>query len=220
MKNVQQQMLYFPKKKPEKMTAEQFRKVLALLKLKQDKVMQRTQNDLLISYCQWIHVEKRERIVIDGEEQNLNAGNSTYCDDKLISDDVADELIATAINARDSTDLADDAAGGLIAAIKSGKSTDCADLSISNYAGYGLNATDIDAGNLMDFSEDAAGGLIDDINAGNSMDCANIKVLDDAGDGLIIITIDAGNLTDYAEDAAGGLIAAIDAGGSMNCTDK
>ena len=89
-----------------------------------------TQNDLLISYSQWIHVEKRERIVIDDEEQNLNADKSTDCADKSISDDAADELITTAINAGNSTYFAEDAAGGLIAAIDAGNSTDCADISI------------------------------------------------------------------------------------------
>ena len=69
---------------PEKINPEQLRKVFAPLELKQDKVIPITQHYLLISYCQWIHVEKRERRVIDGEEQNLNAGNFTDCADKLI----------------------------------------------------------------------------------------------------------------------------------------
>ena len=44
----------------EKMNPEKLRKVLlAPLKLKQDKAMPRAQNDLLIFYCHWIHVEKR-----------------------------------------------------------------------------------------------------------------------------------------------------------------
>ena len=60
---------------PEKMNPKQLSNVLAPLKLKQDKEIPRTQNDLLISYCQLIHIEKSERIVIDGEEHNLNAGN-------------------------------------------------------------------------------------------------------------------------------------------------
>ena len=81
---------------PEKTTAEQLRKVLAPLKPKQDKAMPRKRNDLLICYCQWTHVEKRDRRVIDGEEQNLNTGNSTDCDDKLISWYAADEFISTA----------------------------------------------------------------------------------------------------------------------------
>ena len=70
---------------PDNMTAEKLRKVLAPLKLKQDKSMPRTQNDLLIRYWRWTHVQKRERRLIDGEEQNLNAGNSTDCADKFIS---------------------------------------------------------------------------------------------------------------------------------------
>ena len=109
------------------MTAEQLRKFLAPLKLKKDKAMTRTQNNLPIRYCQWTHVEKREIRVFDGKEQNLNAGNSTYCADKLISYDAANELIDTAINDGDSTDFSDNAAGGLIDAINSVKSTDSAD---------------------------------------------------------------------------------------------
>ena len=49
---------------PDNITSEQLRKVLASLKLKQDKVMTRTAKDILIIYCQWVHVEKRERKVI------------------------------------------------------------------------------------------------------------------------------------------------------------
>ena len=52
---------------PKKMTAEKLSKVLAPLKHKQDKQMTSKKNDLLIRYCQWTHVEKRERRVIDGE---------------------------------------------------------------------------------------------------------------------------------------------------------
>ena len=90
---------------PENMNPEQLRKVIAPLKLKQDKGIPRTQNYLLIRYCWWIHVEKRERIVIDDEEQNLNADKSTDCADKSISDDAADELISTAINGGNLTDF-------------------------------------------------------------------------------------------------------------------
>ena len=132
------------------MNPEQLRNVLAPLKLKQDKAILRTQNDLLIHYCQWMHIEKGERRVITVEEQNLSAINSTDCAHKLISDDVADELIATAINADNSTDFAEDAAGGFIAAINAGNSRDCANLLISNDAADGLIATAIDAGNLAD----------------------------------------------------------------------
>ena len=67
------------------MTYEQLRKFLAPLKLKKDKAMTGTQNDLPIRYCQWTHVEKREIRVFDGKEQNLNAGNSTYCAYKFIT---------------------------------------------------------------------------------------------------------------------------------------
>ena len=178
--------------------------VLELFKLKQDKAIPRTQNDLLIRYCPWIRVENRERRVIDGEKRNLNAGNSTYCADKLISDHVVDELITTDINSGYLTDFSDDAAGGLIAAINYGKSTDFSDISISNDAADGLITTAIDAVNLIYCDDDDAGGLIDSINAGNSMDCADIMVSDDAADGLIAIAIDAGNSTDCSKDAAGG----------------
>ena len=114
----------------EKINREQLKKVTSPLKLKQYKVMPKTQDDLLIHYCQWIHVENMERRFIDGEEHNLNAGNSTDFSDKSISDNVADELIATAINAGSSEDFADYAAGGLIAAINAGNSTDCTNLLI------------------------------------------------------------------------------------------
>ena len=69
---------------PEKINPEQLRKVISPLKLKQDKAIPRTQNDLLICYCQWIHVENREIRVIYGEEHKLNAGNLTDCADKYI----------------------------------------------------------------------------------------------------------------------------------------
>ena len=43
--------------------------------------------------------------MIDGKEHNLNAGNLTYSADKFISENAADKLIATAINAGDSSDF-------------------------------------------------------------------------------------------------------------------
>ena len=82
--------------------------------------MPRTQNDLLIHYFWWKHVEKRDRRVINGEEHNLNTGNLKYCADKSISDDAADEQIATAINAGDSMYFSEYSAGGLIADINAG----------------------------------------------------------------------------------------------------
>ena len=188
----------------DKMNPKQLCKVLALFKLKKDEAMPRTQNDLLVSSCQWIHVEKMERRVIDVEEHNLNAGNLTYCADKLISDDAVDELIATVIIADKSVDFVEDAAGGLIAAINADNSTDCGDILILNDAADVLIATCIDAGNLIDFSKDDAGGLIDAINSINSMNCATITVSDDAEDGLITIVIDVVNSEDFSEDAAGG----------------
>ena len=198
------------------MTAEILKKVLAPLKLNQDKEMPRTQNDLLICFCQWTRVEKRDRRVIDGEEHNLNAGISKDCVDKFISYNAADELIATSFNTGDSADFPDDTAGGLIAAINSGKSTDSTDTSISNDAGDGLINTAIYVTNSTDCAEDTAGGFIGVINSGNSMDCADIKVSDDTADRLIDIAINADNSTDCSEDAAGVLLAAIDADVSMN----
>ena len=61
------------------MNSEQLRKVLSPLKTKKDKVMPRIQNDLLVCFCQWVHVDMRERRMIDGEDHNLNAGNLTDC---------------------------------------------------------------------------------------------------------------------------------------------
>ena len=49
------------------MNPEQLKKVLEPFKLKQYKVMPKTQNDLLTRYCQWVHVEKMERRFMDGE---------------------------------------------------------------------------------------------------------------------------------------------------------
>ena len=137
-----------------------------------------TQSNLLISYSWWIHVEKRERILIDDEEQNLNAEKSTDCADKLISDYAADEFITTAINAGDSTYFAEDAAGGLIAAIDAGNSTDRADILISKDVADGLITTDIDYENLTNCADVYAGGFINAINAVSLMDCADITVSD------------------------------------------
>ena len=106
--------IFSKKRNTEKINPEQSRKVLEPLKLKIYKAMPRTENDILIRYCWWIHVEKRERRVIGGEEQDLNAGNSTNRADKSISDYAANELITTAINDGDSTDFTDDAAGEVI----------------------------------------------------------------------------------------------------------
>ena len=77
------------------------------------------------------------------------------------------ELITTAINADNSMNFSEDAAGGFIDAINAGNSTDCADISISNDSADGLIDTAIDASNLTDCAEDAAVGLIDAINSGN-----------------------------------------------------
>ena len=181
---------------PEKTNPEKLGKFVALLKLKQDKSIPRTQNDLLISYCQWIYADNRQRRMIFGDEQNLNAVNSTDCADKNISDHLSDELIATAINAGDPTYFSDDAANGLIYDINAGNSTDCADILISNDASDGLIATAIDFVNSTDYAEDTVGGFIDAINTGKSMDCADSTVSDAASDGFIAITIISGNLLD------------------------
>ena len=92
------------------MNYEQRRKIIAPLKLKQDKSMSRKKSSPDSLFLLGIRV-------IYGEEQNLNAGNSTDCADKSISDNVADELIDTDINGGDSRDLSEDAAYGLIVAI-------------------------------------------------------------------------------------------------------
>ena len=157
------------------MNSVQLRTVLAPFKIKQVKYMPRTQNDLLICYFQWIHVEKRQRRVTDGEEQNLNAGNLTDCADKQVSDCVVDEFISTAINSGDQTDFSEDDDCGLIPTINAGNPTDCADNLISKYAADGLISTAVDAGNSIDCADDSAGGLIDAINVGISMDCAYFR---------------------------------------------
>ena len=41
---------------PEKINPKQLRKIIVSLKLEQDNLVPITQNDLLICYCQWIHV--------------------------------------------------------------------------------------------------------------------------------------------------------------------
>ena len=129
-KNTTADAVLAKKRNPENMTYEEFRKVLALLRRKKYKSIPRTANDLLIRYFQWVQIEKREIIVIAGQKHNLNAGNSTDCAEINISDNAADELIATAINAGDSTDFSDDAAGGLIAATNAGNLADCSDILI------------------------------------------------------------------------------------------
>ena len=82
------------------------------------------------------------------------------CADKSISDDAADELIATDINYGDLMDFSEDYAGGLITTINAGNLTNCADILIKNDTVDGLITTAIDAGNPTDFSEDTECGLI------------------------------------------------------------
>ena len=128
--------------------------------------MTRTENYCLICYCQWVHVDNRERRVIDSEKNNLNSGNLTDCANMTISDNAADELIATAINSGNSADFLDDSAGGLIAAINAENLTDCADISISDDAADELITTATNAGDSTDCAEDTAGGLIAAIDSG------------------------------------------------------
>ena len=122
--------------------------------------MPKKENYILIHYCQWVHVEKRERRVIYVEKHNINAGNSTGSANIKISDYSAYGFIANSLNYGDSEDCCDDAADGLIAtAIDAGDLTDCADITILYDASYGFIATVIDAGYLTDCSDDAVGGL-------------------------------------------------------------
>ena len=146
------------------------------MRRKKDKSIPRTANYVLISYCHWVHVDKRERIWIDHEKHNLNSENLTDCADILISYNADDEFIATAINAGDSTDFTDDAAVILIADINAGNLTDCADILISDDAAGGLIATAVDYVDSTDCAEDASGGFIAAIDAVSSMDCAYITV--------------------------------------------
>ena len=41
---------------PENTTSEQLRKVLALVRHQKDKLIPKKANDILIIYCQWLHV--------------------------------------------------------------------------------------------------------------------------------------------------------------------
>ena len=136
--------------------------------------MPRTSNYILIRYCRCVRIKKRERRVIDGQKQYLNSDHSTDCAGITISEDAADELIATAIYARDLTYFSDDDADGFIVSVNSENSMYCADITISDYATGELIATAINAGNSTDFSDFAAGGLITAINSGYLMDCALI----------------------------------------------
>ena len=127
------------------MTAEILKKVLAPLKLNQDKEMPRTQNDLLICFCQWTRVEKRDIRVVDVEEPNMNNGNSMDCSDIKISDDSADGWIANAINSGNFTVCAKDATGSLITDIYSVFYMDFSDIKISDYSTDVLISTAIDS---------------------------------------------------------------------------
>ena len=85
--------------------------------------------------------------MIDGEKHSLNAGNLTDCADIMISDDLADELIATTTNDGDSADFSGGATSGFVASINDGNSTDCADISFSDYAADELINTTTNNGN-------------------------------------------------------------------------
>ena len=109
--------------------------------------------------------------MIDVEKHNINAINSTYCAYITVSDDVADELIATAIDAENSLDCAEYAVGGLIADIDDGNVEDFSDIAILGDAANELIADYIDAGDFTDCADDVAGGLIaTSVDAGDSTD--------------------------------------------------
>ena len=66
--------------------------------LHKDKATPNKSNVLLIRYCKWVRVDKKDIIVIDIEKHNINAVNLTYCDDIMISDNAADGLIDTDVD--------------------------------------------------------------------------------------------------------------------------
>ena len=101
----------------------------------------------------------------------INDGNSTDCADILISNDAADGVIATDIDAENSTDFDEDTAGRFINA---DNLMDYADTTVSDDAADGLIAIAIDDVKSTDFAEDAAGGYISAIDDGISMNCADI----------------------------------------------
>ena len=147
--------------------------------------------------------------MIDVDKQNINAYNLTDCADINISDNVVDGFIATAINAGDSIDFFDDAAGGFISAINAGDLTDCADPVISDDAADEFIATAINGDYLMDCADNAAGGLIDDIDAAYLTDYTDLSISDYAADELI--AADSGDSTEcddakVSEDAVDGLM--------------
>ena len=45
----------------------------------------KNENNILIRYCQWVHVEKKRRRVVGVEKQNFNAGNLRDYSDITIS---------------------------------------------------------------------------------------------------------------------------------------
>ena len=110
--------------------------------------MLKKSNGLLVRYCQWLHVEKRDRRVIDGEKHNINAGNLKDCSNITISDDAADGFIATAIDAENLADCAGNAAGVLIDSINYGELAGLSDIFISFnaadkfIAAYAVNSRD------------------------------------------------------------------------------
>ena len=136
--------------------------------------MPRILNDLLIRYCRWVNIEKRERRLNNGEKHNLNAGNLTDCDDITISDYTSDWFIATAVDAVNFEDCDDNVTGVLITAVNAGDSTDCANILVWVDEGYELITTDVYTVNSMDCADNAAVGLIAAIDALYLADCTDL----------------------------------------------
>ena len=107
-----------------------------------------------------------------------------------ISYDVVDGLIATAIDAGDSTYCAQDAADVLISDIDSEDSMGCADITVSDDVADGLTAAAIYDGDAAYCAEYATDGLIDDIDSVYFMDCTDMLILYDVTYVLIAISVD------------------------------
>ena len=114
----------------------------------------------------------------------INYVNLMDFSDITISDDASDGLIATDINAGNSTDCYEGAAGGLIADINTGVLINCADIFISDDAEDGLINTTIDVYEFITTPIDADGLIATPIK---STDCADTNVLDDAVDRLTML---------------------------------
>ena len=130
--------------------------------------------------------------------------------DITISDNVADGLIVTAIDAGYLTGFADDSVCVFMSAIDSFDFMCCANILISYDVTDELISTDINSENSTDFYDNAAGRLIADVGAGDVMDCAYISISKYKVDDLS--AADAGYSTDCADtnfldDDVDGLIA-------------